>query len=174
MLGQVAGQLTSQSITTGSIYALVGVGFVILFRATGVVNFAQGEFMVLGAYFFYGFNVELHQNVLVSIIAAMIAMMILGVVVNMVIFYRLVGASLFTIVIATLGLSLLLETVALMVWGPDTRELPTVFSNQVAIRPFGIPLTPLDIITVVTAIMIIVLIEVMMRTTRIGVRMRAV
>ncbi len=173
-MGQVAGQLISQVITIGIIYALVGVGFVILFRATGVVNFAQGEFMVLGAYFFYAFKVEFGQSTLVSLIAAMAAIMALGVVVNIVIFYRLVGASLFTIVIATLGLSLLLETVALMVWGPDTRELPTVFSNQVVIRPLGIPLTPLDIITVVTAIVIIILIEVMMRTTRIGVRMRAV
>jgi branched-chain amino acid transport system permease protein len=174
MLGQVAGQLTSQVITIGSIYALVGVGFVILFRATGVVNFAQGEFMVLGAYFFYAFKVEFNQSTPVSLVAGMIAIMALGVIVNVVIFYRLVGASLFTIVIATLGLSLLLETVALIVWGPYTRELPTVFSNQVLIRPLGIPLTALDIITVITAIAIIIVIEVMMRTTRIGVRMRAV
>ncbi len=174
MLGQVAGQLTSQSITTGSIYALVGVGFVILFRATGVVNFAQGEFMVLGAYFFYGFKVELHQNSLVAILAALIAMVALGIVVNMVIFYRLVGASLFTVVIATFGLSILLETAGLIVWGPDTRELPNIFSNNNLVSPLGIPLTTLDIVTIVVAIVLIVLLEIILRTTRTGVRMRAV
>jgi branched-chain amino acid transport system permease protein len=174
MLGQVAGQLTSQSITTGSIYALVGVGFVILFRATGVVNFAQGEFMVLGAYFFYGFKVELHQNSLVAILAALIAMIALGIVVNMVIFYRLVGASLFTVVIATFGLSILLETAGLIVWGPDTRELPNIFSNNTLVSPLGIPLTTLDIVTIVVAIVLIVLLEIILRTTRTGVRMRAV
>jgi|HubBroStandDraft_6_1064221.scaffolds.fasta_scaffold260112_2 branched-chain amino acid transport system permease protein len=174
MLGQVAGQLTSQSITTGSIYALVGVGFVILFRATGVVNFAQGEFMVLGAYFFYGFKVELHQNSLVAIFAALIAMIALGIVVNMVIFYRLVGASLFTVVIATFGLSILLETAGLIVWGPDTRELPNIFSNNTLVSPLGIPLTTLDIVTIVVAIVLIVLLEIILRTTRTGVRMRAV
>lgn len=174
MLGQVAGQLTSQSITTGSIYALVGVGFVILFRATGVVNFAQGEFMVLGAYFFYGFKVELHQNSLVAILAALIAMVALGIVVNMVIFYRLVGASLFTVVIATFGLSILLETAGLIVWGPDTRELPNIFSNNTLVSPLGIPLTTLDIVTIVVAIVLIVLLEIILRTTRTGVRMRAV
>jgi len=174
MLGQVAGQLTSQSITTGSIYALVGVGFVILFRATGVVNFAQGEFMVLGAYFFYGFKVELHQNSLVAIFAALIAMIALGIVVNMVIFYRLVGASLFTVVIATFGLSILLETAGLIIWGPDTRELPNIFSNNTLVSPLGIPLTTLDIVTIVVAIVLIVLLEIILRTTRTGVRMRAV
>lgn len=174
MLGQVAGQLTSQSITTGSIYALVGVGFVILFRATGVVNFAQGEFMVLGAYFFYGFKVELHQNSLVAILAALIAMIALGIVVNMVIFYRLVGASLFTVVIATFGLSILLETAGLIVWGPDTRELPNIFSNNTLVSPLGIPLTTLDIVTIVVAIVLIVLLEIILRITRTGVRMRAV
>ena len=174
MLGQVAGQLTSQSITTGSIYALVGVGFVILFRATGVVNFAQGEFMVLGAYFFYGFKVELHQNSLVAILAALIAMIALGIVVNMVIFYRLVGASLFTVVIATFGLSILLETAGLIVWGPDTRELPNIFSNNTLVSPLGIPLTTLDIVTIVVAIVLIVVLEIILRATRTGVRMRAV
>jgi branched-chain amino acid transport system permease protein len=174
MLGQVAGQLTSQSITTGSIYALVGVGFVILFRATGVVNFAQGEFMVLGAYFFYGFRVELNQNSLVAIIAALIAMIALGIIVNMVIFYRLVGASLFTVVIATFGLSILLETAVLIVWGPDTRELPNIFSNNTLVSPLGIPLTSLDVVTIVVAIVLIVLLEIILRTTRTGVRMRAV
>jgi branched-chain amino acid transport system permease protein len=174
MLGQVAGQLTSQSITTGSIYALVGVGFVILFRATGVVNFAQGEFMVLGAYFFYGFKVELHLNSLVAILAALIAIIALGIVVNMVIFYRLVGASLFTVVIATFGLSILLETAGLIVWGPDTRELPNIFSNNTLVSPLGIPLTTLDIVTIVVAIVLIVLLEVILRATRTGVRMRAV
>jgi branched-chain amino acid transport system permease protein len=174
MLGQVAGQLTSQCITTGSIYALVGVGFVILFRATGVVNFAQGEFMVLGAYFFYGFKVELNQNPLVSILAAVIAMIALGIVVNMVIFYRLVGASLFTVVIATFGLSILLETAVLIVWGPDTRELPTILSNKTLVSPLGIPLTTLDVVTIVVAIVLIILLEIILRTTRTGVRMRAV
>jgi branched-chain amino acid transport system permease protein len=174
MLGQVAGSLTSQSITTGSIYALVGVGFVILFRATGVVNFAQGEFMVLGAYFFYGFKVELHQNSLVAILATLIAVIALGIVVNMVIFYRLVGASLFTVVIATFGLSILLETAGLIVWGPDTRELPNIFSNNTLVSPLGIPLTSLDIVTIVVAIVLIVLLEIILRTTRTGVRMRAV
>jgi branched-chain amino acid transport system permease protein len=174
VLGQVAGELTAQVITTGSIYALVGVGFVILFRATGVVNFAQGEFMVLGAYFFYGFKVELGQSTLIALIAAMVAIMVLGAIVNIVIFYRLVGASLFTIVIATLGLSLLLETAALIVWGPDTRELPPIFSNSTLVSPLGIPLTSLDLITVAVAIVLIVLIELLLRGTRIGVRMRAV
>jgi branched-chain amino acid transport system permease protein len=174
MLSQVAGQLISQIVTSGSIYALVGVGFVILFRATGVVNFAQGEFMVLGAYFFYGFKVELNQPALLAVIAALVAMMVLGAVVNIVIFYRLIGASLFTIVIATLGLSLLLETIALIVWGPDTRELPAIFPNKTLVSPVGIPLTSLDIVTIVVAIALIISLEVIFRRTRAGVRMRAV
>jgi len=126
------------------------------------------------AYFFYGFKVELHQNSLVAILAALIAMIALGIVVNMVIFYRLVGASLFTVVIATFGLSILLETAGLIVWGPDTRELPNIFSNNTLVSPLGIPLTTLDIVTIVVAIVLIVLLEIILRTTRTGVRMRAV
>lgn len=174
ILGQVTGQLIGQILVIGSLYALVGVGFVVLFRATSVVNFAQGEFMVLGAYFFYGFLVELHQNAIIAIIAAAIATMVLGLVVNALIFYRLVGASLFTIVVATMGLSLLLETVQLIVWGPDTRELPNVLSNSTLIRPLGIPLSTLDVVTIVGAVAVIAVLEMGLRRTKIGVRMRAV
>ena len=71
--------------------------------------------MVLGAYFFYGFKVERELNTFVALIVTMIAIIALGAIVNIVIFYRLVGASLFTIVIATLALSLLLETIALII-----------------------------------------------------------
>jgi branched-chain amino acid transport system permease protein len=173
-MSQAAGQLTGQILVLGCLYALVGVGFVVLFRATGVVNFAQGEFMVLGAYFFYGFLVELHLDALVSILAAMIATMVLGLLVNALIFYRLVGASLFTIVVATMGLSLLLETIQLIVWGPDTRVLPNVLSGNNLISPLGIPLSALDLVTIIGSVVLIAALAIGLQRTRVGVRMRAV
>jgi branched-chain amino acid transport system permease protein len=173
-VGQVAGPLISQILVLGCLYALVGVGFVVLFRATGVVNFAQGEFMVLGAYFFYGFLVEFHLESVISILAAMVATMILGLLVNAMIFYRLVGASLFTIVVATMGLSLLLETIQLIVWGPDTRILPNVLSGNNLIQPLGIPLSTLDLVTIVGSVVVIAVLWLGLQRTRVGVRMRAV
>jgi branched-chain amino acid transport system permease protein len=65
--GEIA-QIISQTIVLGSLYALVGVGFVILFRSTGVVNFAQGTFMVLGAYSFYQFYVREHQPFIIAVL----------------------------------------------------------------------------------------------------------
>jgi branched-chain amino acid transport system permease protein len=174
ILASTAGQLTQEAAVMGCLYALVGVGFVVLFRATGVVNFAQGEFMVLGAYVFYWLVVELHQNPVFSIVATVVALMLLGLVVNAVMFYRLVGASLFTIVVATMGLSLLLQTLQLIAWGPDTRELPNVLSNRIFASPLGIPLSSLDVVTILGAIVVIIVIELMLRRTRVGLRMRAV
>jgi branched-chain amino acid transport system permease protein len=174
ILGSIAGQLTEQTAVMGCLYALVGVGFVILFRATGVVNFAQGEFMVLGAYFFYAFVSQAHAPALLSLIVAVIALMVIGLLVNALMFYRLVGASLFTIVVATMGLSLLLETVQLIAWGPDTRELPTVLSNNNLVSPFGIPLSTLDLVTIICAFVVIIALEMILHRTRVGLRMRAV
>jgi branched-chain amino acid transport system permease protein len=169
-----AGQLIEHILVIGSLYALVGAGFVILFRATGVVNFAQGEFMVLGAYFFFTMSVQYHLSPLLSLIGVIVAMVVLGVAVNVLIFYRLVGASLFTIVVATMGLSLLLQTIGLIIWGPNTQVLPTVFANRVYIHPFGVPLTTLDVTTVILTLAMIVVLEVFVRATPLGVRMRAV
>ena len=108
------------------------------------------------------------------IVATVVALMLLGLVVNAVMFYRLVGASLFTIVVATMGLSLLLQTLQLIAWGPDTRELPNVLSNRIFASPLGIPLSSLDVVTILGAIVVIIVIELMLRRTRVGLRMRAV
>src|SRR5689334_10971592 len=99
--------------------------------------------MVLGAYFFFAMSVQYHFSPIVSLIGVIVAMVVLGVAVNILIFYRLVGASLFTIVVATMGLSLLLQTIGLIIWGPNTQVLPTVFANRVYIQPFGVPMTTL-------------------------------
>src|SRR6266852_1758743 len=92
-------RLAGNTLTLGSLYALVGIGVVILFRSTGVVNFAQGSFMVLGAYVFYALAAGLPQPFWIAFAIALLTIAGLGGGVYLAMFHRLLGAELFVTVI---------------------------------------------------------------------------
>jgi branched-chain amino acid transport system permease protein len=168
------GQLIGNTLTLGSLYALVGIGFVILFRSTGVVNFAQGTFMVLGAYVFYALVEGAQQPFWIAFALALASIGVIGGAVYLGMFYRLLGADLFVTVIATMGLSVVLQTITFLVWGPQVRALPPVVSNAVVAAPLGIPFSPVDLIAIGTSVALIAALELTMQRTVIGIRMRAV
>ncbi len=163
-----------QSLVQGSLYALIGVGFVVLYRSTGVLNFAQGSFMTLGAFASYqlvdGWGLPLVLAVPLTIVALGLA----GAGTYQLGFRRLVGAPPFTLVIATLGLSVVLQTITVLVWGPDQRTLPEVLSREPVLEPFGLAVSALDLFCVGLALGLIVILELVLARTRLGARMRAV
>src|ERR1700682_2422478 len=118
-------QLTSVLLGTlvdGSLYALLGTGCVILFRCTGVINFAQGALMALAGYVYLvattiGLPWPAALLARVGFMAIVVGVLYLGV------FRRLIGASLFSMVIATLGLATTVTVIMNVVWGPQTRNL---------------------------------------------------
>jgi branched-chain amino acid transport system permease protein len=167
-------QLVGNTLTLGCLYALVGMGFVVLFRATGVVNFAQGTFMVLGAYIFYTVVATAEQPFWIAFVIALAAIAALGAIVYLTMFYRLLGADLFVTVIATMGLSVVVQTMTFLIWGPQVRALPPVVSNSVIVTPFGVPLSPVDLVAIGTSLALIAALELTMQRTVLGIRMRAV
>jgi branched-chain amino acid transport system permease protein len=174
MVGSVIGHVIAETLVLGTLYAVVGVGFVILFRSTGVVNFAQGTFMVLGAYIFYTMYVVAHQDVVLSVVVSLIAITVLGAAVNTLMFRRLIGADLFIVVVATMGLSLTLQTIALTIWGPDVRVLPHILPGETFIAPFGVPFDRLDLLTMSASVVLVGTLIVLLRKSRLGLAMRAV
>src|SRR5258707_6728838 len=93
-------RLAGNTLTLGSLYALVGIGFVILFRSTGVVNFAQGTFMVLAAYVFYTLVTAAAQPLWSALLVTFVAIAALGAGVYLTLFHRLIGAERFVTCIA--------------------------------------------------------------------------
>jgi len=174
MFDGIVGHVIAETLVLGTLYAVVGVGFVILFRSTGIVNFAQGTFMVLGAYVFYTLYVEAHQGFLVSLVVALVAITLLGAVVNTLLFRRLIGADLFIVVVATMGLSLTLQTVALIIWGPDVRVLPHILPSETVVQPLGIPFNRLDLLTIAAGVVLVGTLILVLRRSRLGLAMRAV
>jgi branched-chain amino acid transport system permease protein len=167
-------RLVGNTLTLGCLYALVGIGFVILFRSTGVVNFAQGTFMVLGAYVFYALAAGAQVSFWVAFAIALVVIALVGGAVYLTMFYRLLGAELFVTVIATMGLSVALQTVTFLIWGPQVRSLPTLLPNATVVSPLGIPFSAVDLVAIGTSLVLIAALELTMQRTVLGIHMRAV
>ena len=109
-------QLLVAGVAIGALYALVALGFVIIYKATGVINFAQGALVMLGAYFCYGFADQLGLPFLVSVVLAMIACGVVGVLVELLVLRRVVGQPVFAVIMITIGLSIAIQQLVIWKW----------------------------------------------------------
>lgn len=123
-------QLFFTGIGIGAIYALVALGFVLIYRATNVVNFAQGDFAMLGAFAMILLAVDLEWPYWLSIIVTLAALIIFGALFNLGVYYPLRHRSFLPVIISTIGASILLENGVLFAYGPAPQSLPGMFVTQ--------------------------------------------
>ncbi|NEU96525.1 branched-chain amino acid ABC transporter permease [Bradyrhizobium uaiense] len=121
-------QLLFTGIGIGAVYALVALGFVLIFRATNVVNFAQGEFSMVAAYLMV-VCVELGLPYWLSFVIALSGMALLGVIFNLGVYYPLRHRTYLPVIIATIGASILLSNSVLAIYGPQPQVLQGWFDT---------------------------------------------
>ncbi len=114
----------------GLLYALIAMGFVVIYRASKVFNFAQGELVVLGGFLQWWMVVSLGLPMLVGIPLAFVLAGVIGFLIERIFFARLVGESVFAMVMVTIGLLVLLRGLVLLVFGAQVRPFPIVFPLQ--------------------------------------------
>ena len=124
-------QLLVSGISQGCVYGLIALGFVLIYKATEMVNFAQGDMMMMGAFFAYTFINLLGWPFLIGILAAIVCMVILSIVVERVLIRPMIGEPLFAVLMLTIGLGFILRAVAGAVWGSETRALDTPYAGQI-------------------------------------------
>lgn len=167
--------LTQQIISglaVGCIYGLVALGFVLIYKATEVINFAQGELMMLGAFIAYTLIELLRFPVIVGIVLAMFFMAILGFLVERLLLRRLIGEPVFAIVMVTIGLSMIMRSGAGMIWTFETLPFPKIFpETSVNFQKLVISVTHIWIIGI--SISLVFLFFLFFKFTDAGVSMRA-
>lgn len=142
-------QWTIDGIRGGSIYALVGLGFVVIHSVTGVINFAQGEFVMLGAMLcasFYELDLPLPPvlKLVVAVILSIIIVTLVGIILERGAIYPARGGSVVTLIIITIGATIAIRAIALIIWGTRARIVPAFTNLQqmdVIFRPFGLTLS---------------------------------
>ena len=123
-------QLVS-GIALGCVYGLIALGFVLVYKATEVVNFAQGDLMMLGGFFAFTFIGILGLNYWIGFAAAVAAMALFGMLAERLVVRPLLGYPQFSIIMATIGLGYFLRSVVGMIWGTDDFKIDTPFSQGV-------------------------------------------
>ncbi len=161
------------ALTLGCTYALIGVGFVVIFRATGVISFAQGVFMMIGALVFAGFARDSWPTV--AALAASVALLaVLGALTYRLVFGRLVGLEPFVVSIGTVGLGTLLQAVGLMIWGPSTITTPQILSPHLYHLVGDAGINAVGLLTIGLTAGVFALVGLGLWFTPTGLRMRAV
>ena len=125
----IALQLLFTGLGIGSIYALVALGFVLIYRATNVVNFAQGDFAMLGAFSMVVLCIDLELPYWLGILITLVAMLLFGALFNFAVYYPLRNRGFQPVIISTIGASILLENGVLAAYGPRPQTLPSFFSS---------------------------------------------
>lgn len=113
-------------IASGGIYVLAALSFVIVFKATNVFNFATGEMIMLGTYFFYLFDTQLGLGWVAGLGAAMLAAAILAMLTERVVMRSLIGRPHLVLVMVTFGVASIMKGFAGLIWGPNIRQLTEV------------------------------------------------
>jgi len=164
-------QLVS-GIALGCVYGLIALGFVLVYKATEVVNFAQGDLMMLGGFFAFTFIGILGLNYWIGFAAAVAAMALFGMLAERVVVRPILGYPQFSIIMATIGLGYFLRSVVGMIWGTDDFTIETPFSHGV-LRIGSLVLADDKLSVIAATIILCALLYLFFNRTTLGTAMRA-
>ena len=158
-------------ITVGSIYAIVGLGFTIIYSVTGIINFAQGEFVMLGGMIAFSL-IGLGIPVPIALILSIVLVTLIGVVFNLVAIRPARRASTITLIIITIGGALLIRAIAGLGWGRGAVPLPP-FTGDEPLSFLGAYIVPQSLWVMGTTAFLMVAFYLLLNRTLVGKALKA-
>lgn len=167
-------QLLAGGLMVGCIYALIGLGFSLIYSASGLMTFVQGEVFMLGAFIAFTMYVNFKLPFVLAILLTIAFMFIFGILLEKTMIGPLLrrGSVSIHIVLATIGLSIFLQNIAMLIWGTEIKNFPAVIGE----KPVKIGVTsiaPQQIVIVIVSVILMVIVHLFMTKTRIGTSLRA-
>ena len=166
-------QLVLNGLAVGCIYGLVALGFVLIYKATELVNFAQGDLMMLGAFTCYMLVVWYGIGYWVAFAGAVAVVGLFGAVLDAGILRRVLGQPQFAVVMLTIGLAAVFRSFASIVWGTEIYTLPTPFSAHTT-RIAGVSVSHEYVSIIVGTVILCAVLYAFFTYTKVGVAMQAV
>ncbi|UOF91141.1 branched-chain amino acid ABC transporter permease [Fodinisporobacter ferrooxydans] len=158
-------------IGMGSIYALVALGYSMVYRSMGLVNFAHGNIFMVGAYIGTVFYVSMHTNFVLAFALALLLTAGLGMIVQKIL-RPLEKMDLIYMMLGTLGIGIVLQNLSIIIWGPDGIAVPFPINNTPWMVK-GISIAPYTLVIVGVAALIVIALQLFLNRTKIGLAMRA-
>ncbi|MFW5933907.1 MAG: branched-chain amino acid ABC transporter permease [Actinomycetota bacterium] len=166
-------QLTVTGLANGAILSLAALGFVIIFKATGVINFAQGYFLLVGAYVVWSMIVQVGLHWSLAVVVALLVAVTIGLTTERFVLRPLVGEHVISVIMVTIGLSSVLEGAVQFLWGTEPRRMPP-FVPRGTLDILGTPVSLTRVWAVVLAGVVLVALTLFFQRSRYGIAMRAV
>jgi branched-chain amino acid transport system permease protein len=165
-------QFVFSGLTSGAVYAFVALAFSVTFTSSGIVNFAQGQFVMIGGIVAASLNAAFDLPVLPAMLAGVAAAGVAGFIVGAGFILPKLHLGEFTLILITLGLGIVFEALALIIWGTDPQMLPSLLDMD-ALRIAGASLTMDSLIIIVMIFVTLIGYALFARYTRWGRAMRA-
>ena len=165
--------LMSNGVLIGLMYSLIALGFVLVYKATDAINFAQGEFVMISGFVVVAFLLSYRAPLWLSIAAALGAMIAFGFGLERVMLRRLIGRPIIAVVMATIGLAAVLRGVGPLTWGADTKPLTLPISDEpFVVGPLFVP--PIQLVGAGVSLIFLAAFGWFFLKSRKGIAMRAV
>src|ERR1700716_781137 len=161
-----------QGFSLGCIYALVALGFTVIYRASKVINFAQGSLLLVGAYLVSVLATGLNLPFAFAVVAAIVLLAAGGALFQMAVLRRVLGQSVFTLVMITIGLSIVIDSAVPAIFGDSARILGDPWGASV-VHLGGVTLNWVRIWAIVCTAVVLALFFAFDRFSRYGLAMRA-
>lgn len=165
-------QLLINGVVVGMLYGVVAMCFVLIYKSTQVVNFAQGEFLVLGAWVCLWLVVDMELHFAVAFLFTLVFMTIFGIILQMVVLRPLIGEPIISVIMVTIGLSIFFQSLMNWIFGNSAVAFPQVFETQ-SIELFGLNIETAYLFSLVISLFIMLGFFYFFKYSRYGLAMRA-
>lgn len=155
----------------GSVYAIIALGYSMVYGIAKMLNFAHGDIIMVGAFVAYFAISSYHLPVFVAVVLSVVVCTVLGVLIEKLAYKPLRQASSLSVLITAIGVSYFLQNSAMLLWGTDTKIFPTVMSGSLNLGELSVPY--LTLVTIAACILIMVVLTLFINKTKTGRAMRA-
>jgi branched-chain amino acid transport system permease protein len=166
-------QIAFAGVALGCIYALIGLGFSIIFKASEVINFAQGEILLVGAYVVSSLVFDWHLNFVFAVAIGVVVTVLIGLLFERLVLRRMIGRPVFSILMITIGLDTILRTAVIVKAGSNPLSSPAPYTITDGFNIGGVHFGANDILTIIVTVVLCALLFYFFQYTRYGLAMRA-
>ncbi len=164
--------LVINGVVVGALYALIALGFVLIYKASGVLNLAQGEMVLLGAYIGLTFTTSYQVPFLLALLLSIVISALAGMAIERVVLRPFIGEPVISVIMVTLGLSFLIRAIIHMIWGTDLRSFQGIFSSEPT-RLGPVAVSEVFLYSFVAVMVLLVVLMGFFRFSLLGIAMRA-
>jgi len=165
-------QLVVNGLIVGTLYGVVAMCFVLIYKSTQIVNFAQGEFLLIGAWTCWAMLVKFEMPFYLGFPLTLAFMVVFGIVLQMVVLRPMIGEPIISVIMVTIGLSMFFQALVSWIFGGYTKAFPAVFETA-SINLVGLQIETAYIMSVVISLVVVIAFYFFFKYSRMGLAMRA-